>query len=121
MADNLKKTKAAPRKAATKAVEPWKDYEVEMLLVSYRIHCYSSRSSCSLLSNRHKNSKKAGFIYCRLRYGLKRMRTSLCSFISLALSVPVSKKTKCKRSLFVPRFSEDRAIFLSVPLQNVRA
>ena len=39
-----------------------------------------------------------GFIYCRLRYGLKRMRTSLCSFISLALSVPVSKKTTCKQS-----------------------
>ena len=33
MAD--KKTKAAPRKAATKAVEPWEDYEVEMLLVTF--------------------------------------------------------------------------------------
>ena len=33
------------------------------------------------------------------------MRTSLCSFISLALSIPVSKKTTCKRSLSVPRFS----------------
>ena len=32
MAD--KKKKAAPRKAATKAVETWKDYEVEMLLVT---------------------------------------------------------------------------------------
>ena len=49
-----------------------------------------------------------------------RMRTSLYSFISLALSVPVSKKTTGKRSLSVPRFSEDRAIFLSVPLQNLR-
>ena len=28
------KKKAAPRKAATKAVEIWKDYEVEMLLVT---------------------------------------------------------------------------------------
>ena len=33
MAD--KKKKAAPRKAATKAVEPWKDYDVEMLLNQY--------------------------------------------------------------------------------------
>ena len=49
-----------------------------------------------------------------------RMRTSLCSFISLALSVPVSKKTTGKRSLSVPRFSEDRAIFLSVPLPNLQ-
>ena len=32
MAD--KKKKAAPRKAATRAVETWKDYEVEMLLVT---------------------------------------------------------------------------------------
>ena len=32
MAD--KKKKAAPRKAATKAVETWKDYEVKMLLVT---------------------------------------------------------------------------------------
>ena len=43
------------------------------------------------------------------------MRTSLCSSISLALSVPVSKKTTCKRSLSVPRFSEDRAIFYPFP------
>ena len=33
MAD--KKKKAASRKAATKAVEPWKDYEVEMLLNTF--------------------------------------------------------------------------------------
>ena len=33
MAD--KKKKAAPQKAATKAVEPWKDYEVEMLLNTF--------------------------------------------------------------------------------------
>ena len=26
--------------------------------LSYRVHCYCSRSSCSLLSKRHKNSKK---------------------------------------------------------------
>ena len=40
------------------------------------------------------------------------MRASLCSFKSMALSVPVSKKkTTCKRSLSIPRFSEDRAIF----------
>ena len=54
-----------------------------------------------------------------MRYCLKRMRTSLSSFISLALSVPVTKKTTCKRSLSVPRFSEDRAILLSVPTQNL--
>ena len=33
MAD--KKKKSAPRKAATKAIEPWKGYEVEMLLVAF--------------------------------------------------------------------------------------
>ena len=33
MAD--KKKKAAPRKAATKAVKPWKDYVVEMLLNTF--------------------------------------------------------------------------------------
>ena len=33
MAD--KKEKTATRKAATKATKPWKDYEVEMLLVAF--------------------------------------------------------------------------------------
>ena len=51
-------------------------------------------------------------------YGLKRMRTSISSFISLALSVPVSKKTACKRSLSVPRFSEDRVIFYPFPYKT---
>ena len=47
-----------------------------------------------------------------LRVGLKRMRTSLSSFISLALSVPVSKKKQRVNGLNpIPRFSEDRAIF----------
>ena len=45
-------------------------------------------------------------------------RSSLCSFISLALSVPVSKKPTCKRSLSVPRFSEDRAIFYPFPYKT---
>ena len=84
--------------------------------LSYRIHCYYARSSCSLLSKRQK--KHEGFIYCRLRCGLKRMRTSVCSFISPALSVPVSKKTMCKRSLSVPRFSENHAIFYPFPYKT---
>ena len=63
-----KKKKAAPRKAATKAVKLWKEVEMKSRCclirsfkntsLSYRIHCYCPRSSCSLLSKRHKNSKK---------------------------------------------------------------
>ena len=59
------KKKAAPRKAATKAVNLGKIMKSRCCLIrsfintslSYRIHCYCARSSCSLLSKRHKNSK----------------------------------------------------------------
>ena len=58
MAD--KKKRAAPQKAATKAIEPWKDYEVEMLFVAFfqkhfpkLSHTLLLRSKlCSLLSKR---------------------------------------------------------------------
>ena len=66
VADNNKKV--APRKAATKAVEPWKDYEVATLLDTFFQKHFPELSDTlflrlkfvfsSVLSKRHKNSKK---------------------------------------------------------------
>ena len=63
-----KNKKAAPRKAATKAVEPWKDYEVAMLLDTFFQKHFPELSDTlllrlkfafsSVLSKRHKNRKK---------------------------------------------------------------
>ena len=69
-----KKKKVAPRKALTKAAEPWKDYEAEMLLDTFFKHfpelsdtLLLARSSCTLLSKGHKNSKKDSSIVVRGR------------------------------------------------------
>ena len=63
-----KNKKAAPQKAATKAVEPCKDYEAAMLLHTFFQKHFPELSDTlllclkfvfsSVLSKRHKNSKK---------------------------------------------------------------
>ena len=125
MADKMKK--AAPRKAATheSGWTPWKGYDVEMLLNTFFPKHFPELSDTLLLRSKFVFSSFEEIKIVRrihllsgLRYGLKRMRTSLCSFVSLALSVPVSKKTTCKRSSSVPRFSENRAIFYPFPYKT---
>ena len=77
--------------------------------LSYPIHCCWARSSCSLPSKRHKNSKKASSIVV---WGTVSSACGLVSTVSfLWLYRFRSRKITCKRSLSVPRFSEDRAIF----------
>ena len=53
-----KNKKAAPRKAPTKAVEPWKDYEVAMLLNMFSLLLRLKFAFSSVLSKTHKNSKE---------------------------------------------------------------
>ena len=66
-----------------------------------------------MLKNSKKKKPRKALSLSKLRHcSCKRMNTSLCSFICLALSIPVSKR---QRSLSVPGFSEDCAFLLSVP------
>lgn len=66
-----------------------------------------------MLKNSNKKKPRTALSSFKLRHcSCKRMKTSLCSFICLALPIPVSKT---QRSLSVPRFSEERAFLLSVP------
>ena len=48
-----KKMKAAPRKVATKAVKPWKDYKVEMLLVTFFYQHFPELSDTLLLLSKY--------------------------------------------------------------------
>ena len=125
MAD--KKTKAAERKAAcnksgwtlerlwSRDAACYVDSFKLNTSLSYRIHCYCSRGSCSLLSKRYKNSKKDSSIVV---WGTVSSACGLVSAVSGSIGSGL-EKTTCKRFLSVPRFSEDRAIFLSFPLQNL--
>ena len=65
-----------------------------------------------LKNSKKKKPRKALSLSKLCHCSCKRMNTSLCCFICLALSIPVSKR---QRSLSVPGFSEDCAFLLSVP------
>ena len=81
-----------------KAVEPWKDYDVEMLLNTFFKKHFPELSDTLLLRSKFvfssfKETKIVRRIHLlSFEVRSQRMRTSLCSFISLALSVPVPKK-----------------------------
>ena len=66
--------------------------------LSYRIHCYCARSLCSLLSKRHKNSKKDSSIVV---WGTVSSACGLVSAVSyLWLYRFRSRKKQCVNSLY---------------------